>query len=1071
MTQRERQASGGTKAAPWRALGHPALPPSGASPEPRTASAPLWEDLCRSVSPAQQMELLALAERQGVLYSHQLPPAGNGTPRDRTRQLLTQLLSGQTEALEPVAACPVEVHDTALDPQQRAAVAKALHTPDLCLVQGLPGTGKSRVVAEMLTQAAARGERVLFLAPTPAALDRVLEIVGPRDVVFCLRCLERDETPETLPPAIRALTFVERVRCLREETLPRARQEVEDSVQRRGRFEHEEPVWDRFAELLQRCQTLDEQLEALQARRSFVPVEVEREAANPPAEASADSFARILADCQRTHEAALRRLDSALAALRVQQEERQQEQAALATQREALRPLVEAKQQGHWWNPAWWQATLGKDRLARWDVLESRHQQLQGELEGLEQQTEALGAERQRAVHVFQVEHAEQINAEIARRQTDLKDQEAALRQELLLLHQKWESLGRELGPTHERPAGLTHEAVRSARESWCRRREQTEERTAFARQWAAYLEQAAQTLAERLPSYANVVAATTTALASDPHYGEAAGDPAGPIQFDWLVLEEADQVTESEFLSAARRARRWIVVGAPTGHREREEAQASSSPASPGKKEAPRRPVHIKPVRPTALRPGFFQRLWQHLHLPHVWTQEKDRLCCRLRPVAPEQRCWLQSEPVADFPDIELRILTAPRVTPTLAEVVFPLSMSISQAKQYLFQQLQELPIQTSSPTSRWIEEPDRLVLRLADLPATNAVPVVLEAGVCEMVGRIAPEANGDRQVEAAWQTCCLEFDRSAGWEPTRAQAWVRQHMGLRDLGRTVFLDVPYRMQPDLAAFLTDLLFAGACRPANSPTLPELSALQVQGCRAPVQFVPVPPLPKEAERGRAAENERRPSVLARKGGAGLELDLADLRHRDRLPTELRAGLPAQGLVNYLEAKALVQMLTALVADPAVQTAAASGTGTGQPAIAVIALYDAQVQMLRRLIQQTPSLASCGVPIQVGLPQAFRQREALVVLLSLTRSHTHRAVTYGDGPQALALALTRARAKLVLFGDPGTLVRRSQWEGALDHLDESTAARERELLAQLVRYLHGHGAQTQAIHVCTGSGP
>src|SRR5438094_7118715 len=130
MTQRERQASGGTKAAPWRALGHPALPPAAASPESRPASAPLWEDLCRSVSPAQQMELLALAERQGVLYSHQLPPPGNGSLQDRGRQLLAQLQSGQTDDLEAVSSLPVEVHDTALDPQQREAVAKALHTPD-----------------------------------------------------------------------------------------------------------------------------------------------------------------------------------------------------------------------------------------------------------------------------------------------------------------------------------------------------------------------------------------------------------------------------------------------------------------------------------------------------------------------------------------------------------------------------------------------------------------------------------------------------------------------------------------------------------------------------------------------------------------------------------------------------------------------------------------------------------------------------------------------------------------------------------------------------------------------------
>jgi superfamily I DNA and/or RNA helicase len=107
--------------------------------------------------------------------------------------------------------------------------------------------------------------------------------------------------------------------------------------------------------------------------------------------------------------------------------------------------------------------------------------------------------------------------------------------------------------------------------------------------------------------------------------------------------------------------------------------------------------------------------------------------------------------------------------------------------------------------------------------------------------------------------------------------------------------------------------------------------------------------------------------------------------------------------------------------------------------------------------------------LEVGVPALFRQRECPVVLVSLTRSHTHRAVSYGEGPQALALALTRARDRLLLFGDPGTLVRRSHWQGRLDHLDETAAAREREVIAQLVRYLQGHGPHPRAFHLREGS--
>jgi hypothetical protein len=106
----------------------------------------------------------------------------------------------------------------------------------------------------------------------------------------------------------------------------------------------------------------------------------------------------------------------------------------------------------------------------------------------------------------------------------------------------------------------------------------------------------------------------------------------------------------------------------------------------------------------------------------------------------------------------------------------------------------------------------------------------------------------------------------------------------------------------------------------------------------------------------------------------------------------------------------------------------------------------------------------------VDVPGAFRQREAPIVLLSLTRSHSHRAVSFGEEPQTLAQGLTRARCRLIIFGDPGTLARRGQWEGPLDHLDEMAAGRERRLIGQLLRYLQGHGPHAEVFHLCEGSG-
>ena len=133
--------------------------------------------------------------------------------------------------------------------------------------------------------------------------------------------------------------------------------------------------------------------------------------------------------------------------------------------------------------------------------------------------------------------------------------------------------------------------------------------------------------------------------------------------------------------------------------------------------------------------------------------------------------------------------------------------------------------------------------------------------------------------------------------------------------------------------------------------------------------------------------------------------------------------------------------------------------------VAVIALYPAQAELIRSLVRRNTTLASANLDLRIDVPAAFREHESDIVLVSLTRSHSHRAVAFGEGPQALTLALTRARGKLILVGDAGTLARRSQWEGAVDHLDEAAAARERALIARLLRYLHGEGAHPRVFHL------
>src|SRR5262249_38280957 len=103
------------------------------------------------------------------------------------------------------------------------------------------------------------------------------------------------------------------------------------------------------------------------------------------------------------------------------------------------------------------------------------------------------------------------------------------------------------------------------------------------------------------------------------------------------------------------------------------------------------------------------------------------------------------------------------------------------------------------------------------------------------------------------------------------------------------------------------------------------------------------------------------PRLRSVRGGAGLEVDLGAHPRVGQIPAEVRAALPGQGLVNYLEARAVVQALEALVADPTFRRAAAEWQGERAgvvrghcPTVAVVALYQAQVELIKLLVERVP---------------------------------------------------------------------------------------------------------------------
>ena len=103
--------------------------------------------------------------------------------------------------------------------RQHDAVAMALACPDLCLIHGPPGTGKTKVICELVMQLARKGQRVLLVAPTHVALDNVLERIGDKPGVVAVRLGATDNVDDRA----RKYLIHNRSRSLSEELAERLR--------------------------------------------------------------------------------------------------------------------------------------------------------------------------------------------------------------------------------------------------------------------------------------------------------------------------------------------------------------------------------------------------------------------------------------------------------------------------------------------------------------------------------------------------------------------------------------------------------------------------------------------------------------------------------------------------------------------------------------------------------------------------------------------------------------------------------------------------------------------------------
>ncbi len=110
--------------------------------------------------------------------------------------------------------------------------------------------------------------------------------------------------------------------------------------------------------------------------------------------------------------------------------------------------------------------------------------------------------------------------------------------------------------------------------------------------------------------------------------------------------------------------------------------------------------------------------------------------------------------------------------------------------------------------------------------------------------------------------------------------------------------------------------------------------------------------------------------------------------------------------------------------------------GLAPDAIAVISPYEAQVQRIRQLLAGEVERG-----LEVDTVDGFQGREKEAVIVSLVRSNDAGEVGFLADVRRMNVALTRARAKLVVVGDGATVSRHPFYERFLRHAEATGAWR------------------------------
>jgi len=109
------------------------------------------------------------------------------------------------------------------------------------------------------------------------------------------------------------------------------------------------------------------------------------------------------------------------------------------------------------------------------------------------------------------------------------------------------------------------------------------------------------------------------------------------------------------------------------------------------------------------------------------------------------------------------------------------------------------------------------------------------------------------------------------------------------------------------------------------------------------------------------------------------------------------------------------------------------------PTVAVISPYKQQIQLLKEQLQHTPALQPYADKISVNTIDSFQGQERDIVYISMTRSNTENKIGFLSDIRRMNVAMTRARKKLVVIGDSGTLSHLGFYAGFISYAENKNA--------------------------------